>query len=66
MKLCSSSSGCKVRPAKSEPASAGNAPRDGRSNGAGEAQARERVGHGPYGPETDNLPGCPGCCITCR
>jgi hypothetical protein len=61
MKLCSSSSGCKTRPAQGEPAQAGSEPGDGLSNGAGEAEARERAGHGPGGPETSNLPGCPGC-----
>ena len=64
MKLCLSSSGCKARPAKGEPAQAGSEPGDGLSNGAGEAEARECVGHGPCGPETSNLPGCPGCCFT--
>jgi hypothetical protein len=64
MKLCSSSSGCKARPAKGEPAQAGSEPGDGLRNGAGEAEARERVGHGPCGPETYPLPGGRGSCFT--
>ena len=61
MKLGVSSSGCKARPARGEPAQAGSEPGDGRSKGTGEAEARERVGHGTCGPETSTLPGCPGC-----
>jgi hypothetical protein len=37
MKLCSSSSGCKARLAKGEPAQAGSEPCDGLRNGVGEA-----------------------------
>jgi hypothetical protein len=37
MKLCSSSSGCKARLAKGEPAQAGSEPGDGLRNGVGEA-----------------------------
>ncbi len=37
MKLCSSSSGCKARLAKGEPAQAGSEPGDGLRNGTGEA-----------------------------
>ena len=61
MKLCVSSSGCKARPARGEPAQAGSEPGDGLRNGTGEAEVRERVGHGTCGPETYTLPGCPGC-----
>ena len=61
MKLCVSSSGCKARPARGEPAQAGSEPGDGLRNGTGEAEVRERVGHGTCGPDTYTLPGCPGC-----
>jgi hypothetical protein len=37
MKLCVSSSGCKARPARGEPAQAGSEPGDGLRNGTGEA-----------------------------
>ena len=48
-------------PARGEPAQAGSEPGDGLRNGTGEAEVRERVGHGTCGPETYTLPGCPGC-----
>ncbi len=60
MKLCSSSSGCKARLAKGEPAQAGSEPGDGLRNGVGEAEARERVGHGPCGPDTYHFPDAQG------
>ena len=60
MKLCLLSSGCKARPAKGEPAQAGSEPGAGLRNGAGEAEARERVGHGPCGPETYHFPDAQG------
>jgi hypothetical protein len=61
MKLCVSSSGCKARPARGEPAQAGSEPGDGLRHGTGEASVRERVGQGTCGPATYILPGCPGC-----
>jgi hypothetical protein len=51
MKLCSSSSGCKTRPAKGEPPRAGSTPCDGLRNGIGEASACERVGRGVAAPK---------------
>ena len=44
VKLRESSSGCKSRPARGEPARAGSEPGDGIGNRAGDAQARESVG----------------------
>src|SRR5262245_11650456 len=60
MKLCSSSSGCKTRPAKGEPAQAGSEPGDDLRNGVGEAEARERVGHGHAAPKPIAFPEAQG------
>jgi hypothetical protein len=51
MKLWVSSSGCKPRPTKGEPAQVGREPCDSLRNRAGEASARERVGHGNAAPK---------------
>jgi len=60
MKRCASSSGCKARPAKGEPAQAGSEPGDGLRHGAGEASARERVGHGQAAPKPLRFPEAAG------
>jgi hypothetical protein len=60
MKLCSSSSGCKARLAKGEPAQAGSEPGDDLSNGVGAAEARERVGHGHAAPKPIAFPEAQG------
>ena len=66
MKLRVSSSGCKTRPAKGEPACAGRKPGDDPSNVVGDAEACARVGHGACGPATSRLPGGRGSCCPCR
>jgi hypothetical protein len=60
MKLCSSSSGCETRPAQGEPAQAGSEPGDDLRNGVGEAEARERVGHGNAAPKPITFPEAQG------
>jgi hypothetical protein len=60
MKLRLSSSGCETRPARGEPARAGSEPGAGLGNGAGEAEARERVGRGGCGLEIYLIPDAQG------
>jgi hypothetical protein len=60
MKLRLSSSGCEARPARGEPARVGSEPGDGPGNGAGEAEARERVGRGVCGLEIYVIPDAQG------
>lgn len=60
MKLRSSSSGCKSRPARGEPAQVGSEPGDGPGNAIGEAEAREHVGRGICSHENYGVPGAQG------
>jgi len=60
MKLCVSSSGCTSRPTQGEPAQVGSAPCDSLRNRAGEAEARERVGHGNAAPKPLRFPDAEG------
>ena len=60
MNLRLSSSGCKARPAKGDPARAGSKPCDGLGNKVGEASACERVGRGVAAPKPLIFPDAQG------